>query len=146
MTWLEREAKIVAAASFIACQIEQEAGLEPQRPLSVRVYGCMLQLTCSCGAACTLLFKEETTAALWALLCLTEQTDGVLGAIQLASLTGWRANYWPNTEATPDRGDTVRRMRKAARLGNPPGRNSPRKGIRGQLSGEPPEELPPINF
>lgn len=115
MTWLDRELKIVAAGNFVACHTAQEAGLIPPGRISVQVTGSLLRLTCACGSVCMLAYKEETMAALWGLRCLTDQIDGVLGAIQQGSLTMLQMPYFPITEATPERRDLLRAMKRAAR-------------------------------
>jgi len=138
MLWVEETAKLVAAASFIACQNAEEAKRAVHGPLHVRVYGCMLQLTCSSGAALTLVYREETTAALWALRSLTEGIDGVLGAIVSGSLTRWEASYWENTLEMPGRKATAQAMMRAAGRWNRLGKSSYRKRDSIPSNGAPP--------
>src|SRR3982750_3955791 len=124
MTWHERDLKIVALASFISCQIGQEAGTIPAGRVSAIVYGCCLRLTCVCGAVCTLVYREETMAALWGLRCLTEQYGAVPGAIQTGNLTELHLNYWQNTAELPTRASLLSLMRKAVRPVRQAGTNS----------------------
>jgi hypothetical protein len=142
MTWAEQLAKLVAGASFTACL----SALKEQKPISgplhVRVYGCMLQLTCFSGAAATLVYSEETTAALWALRCLTDEIDGVLGAIQSGNLTRWEASFWESTLPMPGQKDIENAMRRAARRWNQHGKSLSPRTARRKPIGAPPEQLP----
>jgi len=148
VSWLQTEAKIVAGASFISCLSAEENQHQPAGPLHVKVYGCMLHLTCSSGAAVTLVYSAETTAALWALRCLTEGIDGVLGAIQSGNLMRWEGSFWQSTETIPDRKATKLLMRKAVRLWTRHGKSYapltdsiPSIGAPPNVSRETPEEM-----
>jgi hypothetical protein len=138
MAWAEELAKVVAAGSFIACHNGQQEKPATHGPLHVRVYGSTLQLTCSFGAGLTLVYKEETMAALWALRCLTEGIDGVLGAIQSGSLIRWEANFWENTLTMPERKDTEKAMMRAVARWSRLGRGSYRPKDSSRLNGVPP--------
>jgi hypothetical protein len=136
--WVEETVKVVAGANFIACHNASTETTPPTGPLHVKVYGCMLQLTCFSGAAVTLVYKEETMAALWALRCLTEGIDGVLGAIVSGSLTRWEASFWGNSAEMPARKDTVKAMMKAEARWTRRGKNFYLRRTSTPLSGAPP--------
>jgi len=141
MPWLETELKLAVLASFISCQIEQEAGMHPGGRLHAIATSSLLRLTCACGVECTLAYKEEAMAAYWGLHCLTDQYAAAPGAIRQGRLITLHLPYFPSTLATPERRDMLQLMRKAETYGNPRLMNSTKRRPQKKSIGARPENV-----
>lgn len=112
MRCVQDHLKLALKASFLDCLIQAENGSKSHYLAWQTARGPLLSLTCACGLACTLAYRQEAMALLWASRCLTAPRESVLGAIHNGSLL---TAFWPSSFVTSIPVNTKELLKEAER-------------------------------